>query len=70
MANLNETLPVVVVYQKRKNGKFYLEVFDKIRIDDVIDANKRKPPIPHNYEIVEIGVGNGFIERYKKKYKL
>ena len=70
MGNLNKQIPIVVVYRKRKNGKVYLEVFEHLRIDDVIDAKKRKPPIPHNYEILEIGVGDAFIKRYKQKYKL
>ena len=70
MGNLNKQIPIVVAYQKRKNGKVYLEVFDTLRIDDVIDAKKRKPPIPHKYEILDIGVGEAFIESYKKKYKL
>ena len=70
MGNLNEQIPVVVVYQKRKGGKHYMEVFKHLRVDDIIDAKKRKPPIPHNYEILDIGVGEAFIERYKHKYKL
>ena len=47
-----------------------MEVFTHLRLDDVIDASKRKPPIPHKYEILEIGVGEAFIEKYKQKYKL
>jgi hypothetical protein len=70
MANLNGTPTVVVVYQKRKNGKPYLQIFDNLRVDDIIDSNKRNPPIPHQYEILEIGVGNCFEEKYKKKYKI
>ena len=70
MPNLNQQIPVVVVYKKRKYGKVYLDVFHNTRVDDVIDGNKRKPLIPHNYEILEIGVGAVFEEKYKKKYKL
>jgi hypothetical protein len=70
MGNLNATPTVVVTYQKRKNGKVYMMIFDNLRVDDIIDANKRKPPIPHEYEILDIGVGNVFVERYKQKYKL
>jgi hypothetical protein len=40
-----------------------------MRVDDILDAKKRKPPIPHENEILEIGVGN-FEEKYKKKYNL
>jgi len=70
MPNLNQQTPIVVVYKKRKYGKVYLEVFQNTRVDDIIDGNKRKPLINNNYEILEIGVGTGFEERYKKKYKL
>ena len=70
MGNLNKQVPVVVIYRKRKLGKIYLEIFENLRVDDIIDANKRKPPIPHNYEILDIGVGETFIEKYKQKYKL
>ena len=70
MGNLNKQIPIVVIYKKTKRGKVYMEVFDNLRVDDVIDTNKRKPPIPHKYEILDIGVGEAFIEKYKQKYKL
>lgn len=71
MGNLNATIPVVVVHKgPRKNSKIILDVFNDLRVDDIIDANKRKPPIPHNHEILEIGVGTSFINTYNKKYKL
>lgn len=71
MANLNANLPVVVVHKgPRKNSKIELSIFTDIRVDDIIDNNKRKPPIPHEHEILEIGVGSGFEKRYKEKYKL
>ena len=50
--------------------KVFLKLFKTTRLDDIIDAKKRKPPIPHNYDILDIGVGESFVERYKKKYKL
>ena len=71
MANLNASPPVVVVHKgPRKNSKIELSIFTDIRVDDVIDGNKRKPPIPIEHEILEIGVGSGFEKRYKEKYKL
>lgn len=72
MGNLNEVPTVVVVYKTvyRKKEKYHLEVFKNIRVDDIIDGNKRKPPIPHDVELVEIGVGASFEEKYRKKYKL
>jgi len=71
MGNLNASVPVVVVHKgPRKNSKVQLEIFNNIRPDDIIDGNKRKPLIPHENEILDIGVGESFIEKYKKKYKL
>lgn len=62
----------MVVYKtsNRKNAKLKLEVFHDVRVDDILDTNKRKPIIPYECEILEIGVGGGFEEKYKKKYKL
>lgn len=71
MGNLNAQQPVVVVHKgPRKNSKIYIDIFTNIRVDDIIDKNKRKPPIPHEHELLEIGVGSSFEKIYKKKYKL
>mgnify|MGYP001564032805 FL=1 len=71
MANINSIPQVVVVHKKpRKNGKVFLEVFENTRVDDIISTAKRKPLIPKENEILDIGVGISFKERYKKKYKL
>ena len=71
MSNMNATPPIVVVHKgPKKTSKFQLEIFTNSRVDDIIDGNKRKPPIPHSNEILDIGVGESFIERYKKKYKI
>ena len=68
---MNATPPIVVVHKgPKKTSKFQLEIFTNSRVDDIIDGNKRKPPIPHSNEILDIGVGESFIERYKKKYKI
>ena len=71
MGNVNRILEVVVVHKgPRKNSKVILEVFNNIRPDDIINGNKRKPYVPKENEILEIGWGNSFVEKYKKKYKL
>ena len=71
VGNINRIPEVVVVHKRpRKNGKIFLEVFENTRIDDIIATNKRKPLIPKENEILELGVGISFVERYKKKYKL
>ena len=71
MGNLNITLPVVVVHKgPRKNSKVHLEVFENTRVDDIISTTKRKPLIPKDNEILDLGVGESFIEKYKHKHKL
>ena len=71
MGNYNRISPVVVVHKKpRKNGKIFIEVFEHVRVDDIISTTKRKPYVPYEHEILEIGVGIYFLEKYKKKYKL
>lgn len=71
MGNLNRINEIVVVHKRpRKNGKVFLEVFENTRVDDIISTEKRKPLIPKENEILEIGVGISFKEKYKKKYKL
>ena len=71
MGNLNENVPVVVVHKgPRKNSKIKLEVFNYIRPDDILNGNKRKPYIPDENEILELGWGSSFEEKWRKKYKL
>ena len=64
--------PIAVIYKTvyRKKEKFHLVVFEGLIVDDIIDANKRKPLIHNDAEILEIGVGSSFEERYRKKYKI
>lgn len=62
-------LQMVVVYKKPTGKKYYMLVTES-SIDDIIDGGKRKPLIPNNYEIVDMGVGESFIERYKKQYNI
>ena len=65
-------LPVVVVYRKstRKNSKPVLEVFEDVVVDDIINQRKKIQLIPDTCEILEIGMGESFIQRYKEKYKI
>ena len=71
MGNMNKTLDVVVVHKgPRKNSKIKLEIFENTRVDDIISSTKRKPLIPKENEILDLGVGSSFVEKYKHKYKL
>ena len=70
MGNINNMADVWVVHKPpRKNSKLILEVFTNTRVDDILDSKKRKPLIPKENEILEIGVGD-FEQKYKQKYKL
>lgn len=71
MGSLSSYPPVVVVHKgPRKNSKIFIEVFKETKVDQIIQVSKRKrnPLIPHNHEILELGVGSKFEEIYKKKY--
>ncbi len=71
MVNLRSIPEIVVVHKRpRKNGKVFLEVFKNTRVDDIISTTKRNPLIPKENDILELGVGISFVEKYKKKYKL
>ena len=62
----------VVVFRKRKSSKPQMAVFTSTRVipDHIIDGAKRKPLIPHNWYLDEVGFGEGLIEAYKKKHKI
>jgi len=61
----------VVVFRKRKTSKPQMAVFTSTRVlpDHIIDSAKRKPLIPHNWYLDEVGLGEGLITYYQKKYK-
>jgi hypothetical protein len=63
---------VVVVYRKGQTGKkSYMKVFwDEQTPDRINNLNARKPLIPNNYVIEEMGVGESFIDLWKHKYKI
>ncbi len=63
---------VVVVYRKSERSKMkYMTVFENEQNPDrIINENARKPLIPNEYIIDEIGVGETFIELYKKQHKI
>jgi hypothetical protein len=64
-----EKIPTVVVYKKPTGKKHYLLVTES-EIDTILTPSKRKPLIPDGYEVVDIGIGKSFIEKYKKQYDI
>jgi hypothetical protein len=66
---LQKKITTVVVY-KKPTGKKYWMLTTEEDIDEIINSRKRNPQLPNNYEIVEIGIGESFIEKYKKEYNI
>lgn len=62
-------LVTVVVYKKPTGKKHYLYTTES-EIDEVLSNSKRKPLIPNNYEIVDMGIGESFIKQFKKQYDI
>jgi len=61
---------IVVVYRKSaRSKKRYMTVFYDIRVDDIL-VEKRKPLIPNEYILDDVGVGSSFIQEYKNKYNI
>ena len=61
---------IVVVYRKSaKANKRYMTVFNDIKVDDILTV-KRKPLIPNEYVLDDVGIGSSFIIEYQHKYKL
>lgn len=63
---------VVVVYKKSATAKKkYMVVFENEQTPDVIiNGNARKPLIPNQYTIEDIGIGESFIESYKQQHNI
>ncbi len=62
-----EYTPIVVVY-RTKRGAVKIETFTDLRCPDPL-ITKRSTKVPFDSEILDIGVGISFLEKYKKKYK-
>lgn len=62
--------PVVMVFKtsNRSNAKTKMKVINK-NIDYVLTA-KKLPGVPEKAEILDLGVGKSFINKYQQKYNL
>ena len=65
-----EKIVVVVVYKPKRARKVRVEAFNDILVDEILNDHKRKPLIPKDAEILDIGLGESFKNIYKNKYKL
>ena len=63
---------VVVVYRKSESSvKKYITVFKSEQTPDrILDVSVRRPLIPYEYVIDEVGVGTNFIEYYKRQHNI
>jgi hypothetical protein len=64
----SEKIVICVVYKKGK--KHYLNTYVNYELDAVISTRKHTPLIPNDCEILEIGIGKSYIERYKKQFNI
>jgi 5-hydroxyisourate hydrolase-like protein (transthyretin family) len=63
--------PVVMVFKtsERSNAKYKMKIWNNENIDYIISA-PTLPGVPDNAIILEVGVGESFINTWVKKYKL
>lgn len=64
--------PVVIVFKtsERSNAKTKMKVFNNKNVDEVLDENVSLPGVPDKAVIMDVGVGENFINQYKTKYGL
>lgn len=61
---------IVAVYKKQKNSNKHYMIVTDIHVDILINGRATKPVIDHKYEIVELGIGENFIEIWSQKYNI
>lgn len=61
---------VTIVFKtsNRSNAKTKIKTFRNRSIDDILE--KSLPGVPDNAVVLEMGIGTGFVEQWKRKYKL
>ena len=62
--------PIVVVYKRKWGNQKRMKVFTDFRSVDKILEDVKGKFIPATAEILEVGVGSYFIDKYKKKHQL
>lgn len=62
--------PVVLVFKtsNRSNARIKMKVFKNKNIDHINE--KKLPGVPEKAVILDMAIGEQFIEYYKRKYKL
>lgn len=67
---IEKKIPTVVVYKKSSTAKKHYLLITEDGVDEIINDRKKKPLLPSNYEIVDMGIGESFIDRYKQEYNI
>ena len=62
-----EYIPIAVAFKKKWGSKVWIKEFTDQRTPDKI-ISKRSNKLPKGSEILEIGVGSMYYEKFKKKY--
>jgi hypothetical protein len=64
-------LPVVLVFKtsNRSNAKIKMKIWNNQNVDYILSLEEI-PGIPAAAEILEVGVGNNLIRKYKQKYNI
>ena len=57
-----------VAYKLKRGRKVKVEIFP-YHVDRINNSRSTKPIIPHDAEILAMGVGEGFYDVYCKKYQ-
>ena len=60
----------VVVYKKQKTSKKHYMICTDIHVDVLNNGRAKKPIIDHKYDIIEMGMGEDFIEIWSEKYDI
>jgi len=62
-------IPIAVAYKKKYGKKVCIKVFTDQRNPDRILSSRSKL-LPKDCEILDVGVGSKFYEKYNNKYKI
>tara|TARA_B100000519_G_C14232936_1_gene433337 strand:+ start:466 stop:687 length:222 start_codon:yes stop_codon:yes gene_type:complete len=68
MIQRNPTVVAVYKLSPRRNAKRFMKVFRGPHIDKI--NNTRSRDLPRGAEILDLGIGEGFISKWKKKHKI
>lgn len=68
--NKKKYTPIVVVYKRKWGNQKRMKIFTNFKNPDPIIEDIKGKYIPATAEILEIGVGSYFIDKYKNKHQL